>query len=204
MLKLISYGYENLKDLICTFVRVGIYDEIRIRAGRLSLKKELKSLTTRKVVTTNLNDANSIAFLYKIDSEEDYTKVNKFMKYLKSEFGTKRIFFLGYWDDAKKDPEFLQTKLDFDFFSKKDLNWRGVPAGGNIDNFLSEKFDILIDLNNYFNIPLRYLIIKSPAKMKVGRYSEENEPFFDLMLADNQTEFEAYCNELVKYLTMIN
>lgn len=182
---------------------MGIYDEIRIRAGRLSLKKELRTQATRKVVTTNLNDAKAIAFLYKINTEEDCIRVNKFMKYLKSEFGIKRVFFLGYWDNAKKDPEFLQTKLDFDFFSKKDLNWRGVPAGGNIDNFMSEQFDILIDLNNYFNIPLRYLILKSTAKMKVGRYSKENEPYFDLMLADNKTDFEEFCNQLVKYLTMI-
>ncbi len=182
---------------------MSIIDEIRIKAGRLSLKKELNNIAARKVVTTSLDAANSIALLYKIHTEEDYKKVNKFMKYLKSEFGMKRLFFLAYWDDAKKEPDFLQTRLDFDFFSKKDLNWKGIPAGGNIENFLSEKFDILIDLNNYYNVPLRYLILKSSARMKVGRYSLENEPFFDLMLANNETDFEEYCNQLVKYLSMI-
>lgn len=182
---------------------MGVIDKIRIRAGRLSLKKELNNDLSRKVVTTNLEKANAVAMLYKITTEEDYIKVNNFVKYLKSEFGTKRVFFLGYWDDAKKDPEFLHTKLDFDFFSKKNLNWKGIPVGGNIDNFISDKFDILIDLNNYYNVPLRYLILKSCAKMKVGRYSQENEPFFDLMLANNETDFEDYCNHLVKYLLMI-
>jgi hypothetical protein len=182
---------------------VGVIDQIRIRAGRLTSKRELNNQASRKVITTSLEKANSIVMLYKITAEEDYTKVNNFMKYLKSEFGMKRVFFLGYWDDAKEDPEFLQSKLDFDFFSKKDLNWKGIPVGGNIDNFIAEKFDILIDLNNYYNIPLRYLILKSSAKLKVGRYSKENEPFFDLMVGGNDSDFEDYCNQLVKYLTMI-
>ena len=70
----------------------------------------------------------------------------------------------------------------FDFFSKKELNWKGIPIGGNIENFIGEDFDILIDLNNYYNVPLRYLLVKSNAKLKVGPYSKENESFFDLMI----------------------
>ena len=178
-------------------------DSIRIRAGKLSLKSELNKQAERNVVTSNLNNATSIALLYKIDDEEDYKKVSSFIKYIKSEFGIKRVFFLGYWDDAKKNPEFLQTKLDFDFFSKKELNWKGVPFGGNIDNFINEKFDILIDLNSYFNVPLRYLLLQSNSALRVGRYSKENEPYFDLMISNEKDDFEEYCNQLVKYLTMI-
>jgi len=183
---------------------VGIIDEIRIRSGKISLRRELNNQRSRKVVATNLNDATSVALLLKIKDEKDYKKVTKFMKYLKEEFGIKRVFFLGYWDDAKNDPDFLQSKLDFDFFTKKDLNWKGIPIGGTIDNFTSEKFDILIDLNNYFNVPLRYLILKSASKLKVGRYNKENEAYFDLMLSNDQDDFEMYCNQLVKYLTMIH
>ena len=95
---------------------MGIIDEIRIRSGKISLRRELNNQRSRKVVATKLNDATSVALLLKIKDEKDYKKVTKFMKYLKEEFGIKRVFFLGYWDDAKNDPDFLQSKLDFDFF----------------------------------------------------------------------------------------
>jgi hypothetical protein len=183
---------------------VGILDNIKIKAGKLFIKSELQKQDSRKVVALNLNNANSVALLYKIEDEDDYKKVSSFVKYLKSEFGLKRVFFMGYWDDAKENPQFLQTRLDFDFFSKKELNWKGIPIGGNIENFIGEDFDILIDLNNYYNVPLRYLLVKSNAKLKVGPYSKENESFFDLMISSDAENFEEYCNQLVKYLSMIN
>lgn len=179
-------------------------DNIRIRAGKRILKKELAKKINRSGKVTNLNQANSVALLYKITSEESLQHLQKFAKYLKSEFGIKKIFMLGYWDDPKNEPEYLQAKIDFDFFSKKELNWFGIPNGSKIRNFLNEDFDILIDLNNYYNVPLRYIIVKSRAKLKVGRNHIENEPFFDLLIANNKVSFEEYCNELIKYLTMLN
>jgi hypothetical protein len=53
-------------------------------------------------------------------------------------------------------------------------------------------------------VPLRHLLAVSNAKLIVGRFSEENKPFFDIMLSTNRDNFEEYCNQLVKYLTMIN
>jgi len=183
---------------------VGVIDTFRIKYGKYHLQKAVNSYPERNAYAVNLNEAISVALVFKISNEEDYIKVNKFMKYLKGEFGMKKLFFMGYWNDPKNEPSFLQTKLDFDYFSIKNLNSKGEPTGGNIDNFLSEKFDILIDLNNYFNVPLRYLIMKSPAKFKVGRFQEENKPFFDLLIGKNEDGFEEYCNQLVRYLTMIN
>jgi hypothetical protein len=183
---------------------VGVIDTFRIKYGKYHLQKAVNSYPERNSVAINLNEASSVALLYKISEEEDYIKINKFMKYLKSEFGMKKLFFLGYWNDPKNEPSFLQTKLDFDYFSIKNLNWKGEPTGGNIDNFLNEHFDILIDLNDYFNVPIRYLIMKSQSKFKVGRFHEDNKPFFDLLIGQNHDEFEEFCNQIVKYLTMIN
>lgn len=178
-------------------------DSIRIQVGKRLLKKELQNGERRLAQVCNLAEAQSIGMLYKIESQESVQNIRKFAKYLKGEFGTKMVFMMGYWDNPKESPDFLQTKVDFEFFTKKELNWAGIPKGGNIDNFLGDKFDILIDMNNYLNVTLRYLLVKSDAKMKVGRWSQENEPYFDVLLGDNNMDFENYCNELIKYLTMI-
>lgn len=167
------------------------------------LKKELLADEKRIAQVCNLADAKSIGLLYKIESQESLMNLRQFAKYIKGEFGTKQVFMMGYWDNAKENPDFLQTKVDFEFFTKKDLNWAGIPRGGNIDNFFNESFDLLIDMNDYLNVPLRYLLVKSNAKLKVGRLSEENEPYFDVLIGDNKMNFENYCNELVKYLTML-
>lgn len=180
-----------------------VVDSIRIRAGKRTLKRELLSDQKRVAKVCNIAEAKSIGLLYKLQSEESYNHLRKFAKYIKSEFGTKQILMMGYWDNAKETPNFLQAKIDFEFFTKKDLNWAGIPKGTTIDNFLSESFDILIDMNSYFNVPLRYLVAKSRSKLKVGHFSPENEPYFDLMIGDDKMTFEEYCNELIKYLSMI-
>jgi hypothetical protein len=182
---------------------VKIIEDIRIKAGQRSIAKVLKT-QQRKVQVCNLRDAKSVALLVKIVEESDLLQVQKFAKFMKGEFGTRKVFVLGYYDAKKDFPEFLQSKIEFDFFTKDDLDWKGIPKGPVVDNFSDENFDILIDMNNYYNVPLRHILSMSTAKLKVGRFSEENKPFFDIMLASNSDDFEEYCNQLVKYLTMIN
>ena len=183
---------------------MAIGDNIRIKAGHRYLRKVMLSQTKRKARLININDAKSIALLIKIDDQDTYNNASKFVKFIKGEFGTKRVFLLGYWDDKKENPSYLVTRLDFDFFTKKDLDWKGIPTNVIVENFLHEQFDILIDLNNYSNIPLRYVVMKSNANLKVGRNSEENKPYFDLMVANNETNFEEYCNQIIKYLDMVH
>ena len=114
---------------------MGVIDTFRIKYGKYHLQKAVNSYPERNAYAANLSEVSSVALVFKISEEEDYSKVNKFMKYLKSEFGMKKLFFLGYWNDPKNEPSFLQTRLDFDYFSIKDLDWKGEPTGGNIDNF---------------------------------------------------------------------
>lgn len=183
---------------------VSFIDDIRIKAGQRSIQKQLKSYKNRRAKVTNLKDAKSIALLFKVNGKTDYLQVQKFSRYLKEEFGTRKIFTLGYWDDKKENPDYLKVSIGFDFFTRKDLDWKGIPNVPVVDNFLQEQFDILVDMNDYYNVPLRYVMLKAKAGLKVGRYSDENKDFFDLMLASNDSDFEGYCNQLVKYLTMVN
>jgi hypothetical protein len=182
---------------------VKIIEDIRIKAGQRNIAKSLRN-QDRKVQVCNLRDAHSVALLLKIVEKSDLLEVQKFAKFLKGEFGTRKVFILGYYDAKKDFPEYLQAKVDFDFFTRDDLDWKGTPTGIVVDNFSEENFDILIDMNNYYNVPLRHMLAVSNAKLIVGRFSEENKPFFDIMLSTNRDNFEEYCNQLVKYLTMIN
>ncbi len=184
---------------------MGFLDDIKSKAGWRVIKKELKrSSAVRQATICNLNDANSVAILYKVKEEEDYKKIMKFVKYLKGEFGIRTVKVLGYFDD-KDEPFFLQSKLEFDFFTRKELSWNGIPTSTTVDNFVQEKYDVLIDFMDYVNIPLRYVLLKSQAKLKVGRFSDDNEPFYDVMINDaKEFDFEEYANQVVHYLTMFN
>jgi hypothetical protein len=114
------------------------------------------------------------------------------------------VFILGYSDNKKEDPDFLRSSISFDYLQRKDLSWNGIPSGPVYENFVAERFDILIDMTNYFNVPLRFVLLRSKAKFKTGIFSEESKPYFDMMIAFDKDDFEEYANQLVHYLTIIN
>lgn len=177
-------------------------EDIKIKAGQKHLDKKAKN-QSRKVVVCNIADAKSIGLLYNVAEKTDFLQAQKFAKYIKGEFGTRKVHILGYWDGKKDEPDYLQSTASFDYFTRNDLSWKGLPEGGVIDNFVNEKFDIIIDLNNYYSVPLRFILLESNATFKVGRYSEENEMFFDMMLASEKDDFDSYTKTLIKYLLMI-
>lgn len=179
-------------------------DKIKIKAGRLILNRELKNSEQRNPVVCNLNNASSIALLMNISDETDMRKITKFEKFLKAEFGIKKVFVLGYSDNKKEDPDFLRSSISFDYLQRKDLSWNGIPSGPVYENFVAERFDILIDMTNYFNVPLRFVLLRSKAKFKTGMFSEESKPYFDMMIAFDKDDFEEYANQVVHYLTIIN
>ena len=179
-------------------------DNIKVKAGRLLLKKEIKKSSKRNTVVCNLNTASSVALLMNISEEPDMRKITKFEKFLKAEFGIKKVFALGYYDNKKEEPNFLRSSISFDCLQRKDLSWNGVPSGNAYENFISEKYDILIDLTSYYNVPLRFVLLRSNAKFKVGRFSEESAPYYDMMIDSKDGDFEEFANQLVHYLTMIN
>lgn len=179
-------------------------DNIRIKAGRLILKKEVKNNLKRTPIFCNLNTASSVALLMNISDESDMQKITKFEKFLKAEFGIKKVFILGYSDSKKEEPDFLRSSISFDYLQRKDLSWNGIPSGSVYENFVAERFDILIDMTNYFNVPLRFVLLRSKAKFKTGIFSEESKPYFDMMIAFDKGNFEEYANQLVHYLTIIN
>ena len=179
-------------------------DKIKIKAGRLILRRELKNSEQRSPVVCNLNNASSVALLMNISDETDMRKITKFEKFLKAEFGIKKVFVLGYSDNKKEDPDFLRSSISFDYLQRKDLSWNGIPSGPVYENFVAERFDILIDMTNYFNVPLRFVLLRSKAKFKTGMFSEESKPYFDMMIAFDKDDFEEYANQVVHYLTIIN
>lgn len=82
--------------------------------------------------------------------------------------GVRRVSMFSYVDtDAKRIPGWLVKKLDSGYFCKSDLNWFGIPKQ-EIDAFTDVEFDILFDLELEPNLPLKHVLNKSLAKMKVG------------------------------------
>ena len=74
------------------------------------------------------------------------------------------------------------AKLKIDVFTKKHLNLFGIPKGSFVKEFITNDFDILLDLNTSKYYPLIFLAGASRARFKVGMYEKELVKIFDFMI----------------------
>lgn len=179
-----------------------MFDGFKHRIGLKQMRREFKSLRrTGKVI--NLDLAQSVAIIYRVDDENKLATVKKYVKHLKEEEGIRKIFTLGYFP-GKELPEFLRPQLEFDFFCKKDLLWNEKPNCNAVKNFCAEYYDILIDLEDEEIVPLRYTLNWSKARFKVGYFSKEFSHYYDLMMSLEKKELSEYITQVNHYLSIIN
>ncbi len=153
----------------------GIQEQI----GTWMLKRDYRK-HKRKKQGKNLQEANKVAVLFQAKDEETYKTVRKYVRFLKEE-GIKKVLVLGFID-GKENPFFLPSKLEFDYFNRKDLNLYKLPRSVVVSNFIAEEYDILIDLTDGAQLALTYVLALSKARLKVGRHLQAHQEYLDLMI----------------------
>ena len=169
-------------------------------AAEYLLKKEHAQIN-RKVRTSSLDAADTIALLFDASNPEEFETIKKFIKKLKE--AKKKVRALGYYDD-KEMPVMMVSKLEYDFFTKKQLKWYLKPSDPIVDNFIKEPFELLINLSKEHRTPLLYVLALSRAGFKVGARHPKYLDYYDMMIAlPEETSLSEYLNLLIKYLEMI-
>lgn len=179
-----------------------MFEGLKRKIAQGKLRREFKNLK-RVGKVKNLEEALSVGIIYQVDREETYHLVKKYVRFLKEHEGIRKIMALGFIDVKELPPEY-QSKLEFDFFTRKELSRFLKPGGITVTNFINEDYDILIDLTNEQIIPLRYILNYSRARFKVGVYSEENEKFYDLMISMKKYNIVDFIDQVNHYLKIIN
>jgi hypothetical protein len=171
--------------------------------GNYFLKSYQKSKQKRTPTVTNLDNAKSVGIIFPAFTEKDFRLAVEYLKIIKEEYGVMNIRALGYFPHKEEMP-FLKRSLQVDYFTKKDVNWHFKPESKYVTDFTKEKFDVLIDLSENDLLPLQYVLCMSQAKFKVGRYSNTNLDFYDMMIDVKNKPLAYYIEQLTIYLTNIN
>jgi hypothetical protein len=164
-----------------------------------------KQLSEKRIVGPNrfsFVGVRTVGILFDASNPEDYELVKRYVVYLREH--AKKVKVLGYFS-SKEIPAFTYSKLEYDFFSAKETNWFGKPTTHIIDNFIEENYDLLIDLNIHDHFSLKYITALSKAKFKVGKYKEEDENIYDMMIdADNTQTLKYFLRQVDTYISMMN
>jgi hypothetical protein len=178
-----------------------LLNKIRYRLARRNLQSDHQKIT-RVRKPQSLESAKFIALLYNLADEATYKRIEEFIKSL-NELNIKVK--VACYTDLKIIPHYFIPKLLQDIITSKDVNWYYNPVKPFVKDFLEEEFDILIDLSLSEHFPLLYLASKSKAGLKIGRFDESHQDFYDLMIdVPSDASIEFFIEQVMHYLTKIN
>jgi hypothetical protein len=182
---------------------MSIFKKIKQKIADVYIKLELKDKPrVRKPTRFNFNEIKTVGILVDATNAEDFELVKRYVVYLREH--RKKVKVIGFFT-TKEIPQMAYSKLEYDFFSTKELNWFGKPASAIIQNFENEEFDLLIDLNIHDHFPLKYISAFSKANFKVGKYNEEELDRYEMMIdADNTKTLKYFLRQVDVYINMLN
>ncbi|HSY75299.1 MAG TPA: hypothetical protein VK890_00495 [Bacteroidia bacterium] len=180
---------------------MGFIQDIKIKAGEYFLRKESAS-GKRSHAIMNIRDAKTIGVIFNAGDIKEVELVKKYISYLR-EMG-KKVRSMGYVA-LKELPGNITTSIDHQCFTLKNVNWYYKPAISFIGSFVTEEYDLLLDLNIATQLPLIYVATLSKAKCKVGRYSEKYMSLYDVMIeTDDQKTLKYFLQNVDTYMEMLN
>lgn len=180
---------------------MSIVKKTQKKAGEYFLKKEFAAIDRIKAAV-NFEEAETIALIFDATDKEEFELVKKYIKTLKD--NKRKVRAIGFYD-GKEEPTLMSSKLEYDFFSRKQLKWYLKPSDPIVENFILEPFDLLINLCMNYKTPLLYVTALSRAKFKVGKEHPKYAPYYDLMLkVDDSIGLKSFISTAEKYLNMIH
>ena len=167
--------------------------------------KKLKHYSVRKNTDKNLNSRDlsqinaplsTLGFLVDETLFQDFEVLYDYSNLLGIQRKDIKIF--SFLEFNKNVPSLRQDQI-----SDKDFTWDGAIRNLNAQEFLSKSFDVLIGYYNGSNKFLDMMVSESKAKFKIGGIGVD-ERLFDLLIAVELDNIEAFKDETKKYLTVLN
>ncbi len=165
----------------------------------------IKELLTKKIVKNSLLNVKlsssdisikTVGIIF--DESYFYEKEDLVKELVKNGILEENIKVLVFKDKVKKKEVF-----DYPVFSYTDLTWNGRIEKKEVNDFVAETFDLLI---NYYDTEKSALLLVShlsKASFKVG-FSVVDKRLNHFMIDTNAENYKVFIDELFKYLRILN
>lgn len=161
--------------------------------AKRKLITRLESVSREKKVI-NLDSAQTAGILWEFSQKEAYDLLEKELL----SHGIKPVGLCFFKTKKAVIPEGING------FSRKQISWKEVPELQLVEDFIHEKFDLLIDLTRQNYFPLVYVTALSEAAFKIGS-SGFAPNYFDLNIEfASEPEANQLAEQILYYLKRIN
>ncbi|TRX03125.1 DUF6913 domain-containing protein [Flavobacterium gawalongense] len=165
----------------------------------------IKDFSVKKILKNSLHNVKSSSLSTSIQTvgllidASYFSKKEALIKELIANgISANNIKVIVYKDKFKKSDARTHTA-----FGAKHLNWKGEITDPQVNDFVNEKFDLLI---SYYDVEKAILMVvthNSKAQFKVG-FSSIDKRLNHLMINTNTENFKVFTHELFRYLKILN
>jgi hypothetical protein len=170
-----------------------LISRIRQKLHNKFLQKKLTQTKALPFLTPS--KAKTVAIIYDATVLENRKAIEQFAEKLRH--AGKKVTLLGFYSFKEKPNTYGR------FFSKKEVNWRGVPKSAEVDLFLTETFDLMYAL--YIGnslLPLDYISTLCKARFKVGDYNPAFE-HYNIMISTAKNNLPHFIKLVDYHITKI-
>ena len=124
--------------------------------------------------------AQNIGIMFSVEDKQKHMDVKEFIQHLEQD--GKKVQVLEYLPLKMENFDFK-----FDFFTINDLSFWGKIHSETATKFSETPFDYLFYIDREPNPMALYLLATSKARCRIGRFSESENHFFEMMIEQNGT-----------------
>lgn len=176
--------------------------KLRLKIGQILLRKKLEK-TGRKVRYSDFSKVKKIGIIWDASRVQEFTHLTSFFQKM-NEKGIE-VSIMAYFNGKSLPDQYTAIRY-LSCLKREELNFFYLPIAGDAENFIRNRFDILIDLNFNDLLPLKYISMLSVASFKVGLYSNEDAgKNYDLMMElKKPADAGEFLDQTLLYLQMIH
>jgi hypothetical protein len=111
----------------------------------------------------------------------------------------KRVKLLGFFNSKLDDPNFT-----FRYFNRKNLDWAGRPYGENVQDFIQQPFDMMINLDTVPKPQAEYVSAQSKAHLRIGPVTEHTFCYELMIDISGSNNFHTFIEQMESILAKTN
>ena len=161
-----------------------------------SNQKHINKLLNSRQVNVNDTKIASIGILLNVTEFDNFEAFREFAEALNVR--SNKIKIAAFTEDEKNLSFFSEL-----IFNDKDIGRNAKIKNPDLQDFISNQFDILLCYFNDSHVELNLVTALSKAHFKVG-IAGHDQRLYDFIIETKSKNFDIYKNELVKYLRILN
>lgn len=158
-----------------------------------------KKITAYPRQTVNYQEALNIGILFLAESPEEQQGINRLVSELQKD--GKNIKALTFLDKISNNPYYFSHET----FTHKNISHTGKIYSAEVEQFINTRFDYLFCvISKPFPI-FEYVMRRSQAKCRVGRFFPKQDTCYELMIAlPTQANQALLISEMLAFMRKIN